>query len=326
MPTLATPSNTKQKSIRISINPTRKSTHASRPNIQPIENVLKSMRASLARGKTHKPSTHAQKEHSPPKPQHHTQTRKNESPGILGSNSSLFGSRPPRDSKVSYKQWKANLNANIAAKSAKYRGPQGSGKAFTAFMTKSFIGETKGKLEALEEAKHASTATKRNHKRFAEAEKNLAINLQIATQAANKLGINASAIEPIPLEKPFSLIKHTNGPLEHYTLLGSTRKEQTGLTKSITNYTMNRSNNVKNTVKAGVTKVKSAFAAMGNFFTSSLQSILMYGLVLLAVLASIMSGNIYAMGSVIGLAILYFFVYPTIKKQLFGLLRIGYSH
>jgi len=238
----------------------------------------------------------------------------------------LFSRRPPKDPKFSYKQWKANLNANIAAKSAKYKGTKGTGKAFTAFMTKNFIGETKGKLEALDEAKHASTATKRNQKRFAEAEKNLAINLQIATKAANKLGINASTIEATPLEEPFSLIKHTNGPLEHYALFGSTRKEQTGLTKSITNYTMNRSNNVRNTVKAGVTKVTSAFDAMKHFFSSSIQSILVTGLVLLAVLASIMSGNIYAMGSVIGLAVLYFFVYPTIKKQLFGLLRIGYSH
>jgi hypothetical protein len=339
MPTLDA-HGAKKTSLQITVNPTRKSTKTAKSTYQPsTEKNINSMRASLARLKTPKPSTHAHKEHSPQKlvvineglvinaPRSHTQTRKNknESSGS-GWFGSLFSRRPHKDPKFSYKQWKANLNANIAAKSAKYKGTKGTGKAFTAFMTKNFIGETKGKLEALEEAKHAPTATKRNQKRLAEAEKNLANNLRIATKAANKLGINASTIKATPLEEPFSLIKHTNGPLEHYALFGSARKEQTGLTKSITNYTMNRSNNVRNTVKAGVTKVTSAFDAMKHFFSSSIQSILVTVLVLLAVLASVMSGNIYAMGSVIGLAVLYFFVYPTIKKQLFGLLRIGYSH
>ena len=309
------------------------------------------METSLARLKTHKPSTHAQTKHSPPKlvvineglvpnnelaPQRRTRKNKNESPGILGSAlssiGSLFSRRPPRDpSAKTHKQLLEELNANRK----KWAGVTFNGRKFAKFSLKQNIGETKGKLEALEEATHAPTATKRNQKRLAEARNSLANNLQTFTSAATKLGVNTSAIKSIPLGEPFSVIKHTNGPLEHYALFGSTRKEQTGLTKSITNYTMNRSNNVRNTVKAGVTKVTSAFDAMKHlsafdamkhFFSSSIQSILVTGLVLLAVLASIMSGNIYAMGSVIGLAVLYFFVYPTIKKQLFGLLRISYSH
>jgi hypothetical protein len=357
MPTLDA-DGAKKTSLRIIVNPTRKSTKTpgSATYKPSTKNNIKSMATALARLKTHKPNTHAQTKHSPPKlvvinegivpsnelaPQRRTRKNKNESPGILGSAlssiGSLFSRRPPRDpSAKTHKQLLEELNANRK----KWAGVTFNGRKFAKFSLKQNIGEIKGKLEALEEAIHAPTATKRNQKRLAEARNNLANNLSIATKAANKLGINASTIEATPLEEPFSLIKHTNGPLEHYALFGSTRKEQTGLTKSITNYTMNRSNNVRNTVKAGVTKVTSSFDAvkagvtkvtssfdaMKQLFSSSIQSILVTVLVLLAVLASIMSGNIYAMGSVIGLAVLYFFVYPTIKKQLFGLLRIGYSH
>jgi hypothetical protein len=159
MPTLDA-GGAKKTSLRITVNPTRKSTKTAGSATYQLstENNKKSMRTSLLRLKTTKPSTHAQTKHSPPKlvvineglvinaPKSRTHTRKNknESSGsALSSIGSLFSRRPATDPKFSYKQWKANLNANIAAKSAKYKGTKGAGKAFTAFMTKNFIGETK---------------------------------------------------------------------------------------------------------------------------------------------------------------------------------------
>ena len=204
------------------------------------------------------------------------------------------------------------------------------GTAFTQFLLRENIGEIEGKLAAIETATHNKTLTNRNKRKLANAANNLRNNLRMSTAQASKVGLtkkDINEIAPIPLGEPFSLIKHTNGPIEHVVLLpGSTRAPQTGFAKSFTNYTLNRSNNVREGVKAGVTQVKSFVHGVGNYSNNLLSSLLLYACIFLAVLAAFSTGNIYLILTVFGAIVLYAVIYPLVKKQMTGLLRVAHHY